>query len=195
MNNTQEGVGLGEEPIDGFAGLLERIANVAVETGSAVLRDVDNAWDQGVAYTRQLIDRAVKLDYFRDIASTAYKHAESGLGKASGAVRQKAQEVDGHLDKLAETEPEIAGFIDGFVNAWTTLPCQRLDSREYTRHVTYGRVVGFASSVPLMFGGTKSKVIGAIPYLVRGAQYLRDKVSEASASVDARYQPAAQPAN
>lgn len=169
-------------------GLWGRIS-AAVDEGAVLAKhayagiktDIRELAELGESKLRGLIDKAVENDSIRQMAKAFFANAKKGKAVAVKALKREHAKYERTLDELVDDKPEIVGFWDGFVCIFLTTPADRRPgSRIYATHAKYGKVVGVASAV-LLFLPVRgiSAVLGALPVLVRGAQYLQKKVLDA----------------
>jgi hypothetical protein len=154
--------------------------------------DIRDLVELGESKLRNLIDKAVENETIRQMARAFFANVQKGKAAAVEALRREHSRCERQLEEMAGDKPEIVGFWDGFVYIFLALPANRRPgSRIYITHVKYGKVVGVVSAVLLFLpaGGVRA-VLGALPVLVRGAQYLQEKVMAAKDRVRQSRPPA-----
>jgi hypothetical protein len=161
---------------------------IAKHTYEGIKKDVEELVALGETRLNRLIDALVEDDTIRKMASAFFKNVVKGKDAAVAALRSEYAKCQQKLDDMVEDKPEIVGFWDGFASIFlATQPDRRPRSRVYTTHVRYGKVIASASAVLLFFGtGRIAALIGSVPVIVRGAEYLKKKILDAKVEAGAR---------
>ena len=177
-----------------FDETFERYLNRTEKVVDGVCADIKNLYHISEEKVKKTIDELVGSSEVRDLGSVVSDNAGKGKAKVQEALKGRYDFYNVRLDELAQDNPRVAGFVDGFVNAY--LPNanthRRPKSEIYNMHVTYGKVVGWGSAYMLF--STRSLlrfVAGSMPVWTRTAKYFNAKVAEAKAAEAASSNPVA----
>ncbi len=172
----------------GVVGMLERAADIGYETVVQIAADVSAVAAKGYDAVSETVKKGVESPYFQRAVVEPYQHVKGDVKKVGAAIGEAAKDVDGQLDKMALTDPDVVGFIDGTVEAWTGTKKERMNqSQPYTEGVMVGKAVSFGVAGAMLFGNRYMKMIASIPALVRLVPYVAEKFQAATSTVQARY--------
>lgn len=154
---------------------------IAKHAYEGIMKDIRDLAELGEVKLHELIDEVAADDTIRKMATAFFKNIGRGKDAAVSALKLEYARCQEKLDEIVDGKKEIVGFWDGFASIFLATPAQRRPrSKVYTTHVKYGKVIGVASAVLLFFpGGRIGALIGSIPVIVRGAEYLKKKVLDA----------------
>lgn len=170
---------------DRISATVDEGAALAKHAYEGIKADIRELAELGESKLLNLIDRVVKDETIRPMATAFFANVQKGKAVAVEALRREHAKYERTLEAMVDDKPEIVGFWDGFVCIFLAIPADRRSrSRVYTAHAKYGKVVGVVSAILLFLpaGGVRA-VLGALPVLVRGAQYLQKKVMDAKDKV------------
>ncbi|MBA4388552.1 MAG: hypothetical protein C0404_11260 [Verrucomicrobia bacterium] len=171
--------------LDSVTAKLRLQAEIAGHALSGIGSDLKELISMGEKKMEALIDRVVEEQTIRKMARSFYNNARKGKTEAVASLKKEYAAYQNKLDELVETKKEVVGFWDGFVSIFLTTPAGRSRSTIYRTHVKYGKVIGGATALFLFLPARGiGALIGSLPIVVRGAQYLQKKVQAAKEKVD-----------
>lgn len=179
---------------DRISATVDEGAELAKHAYEGIKADIRDLVELGDAKLRSLIDKIVENDILRQMATAFFANAQKGKAVAVEALRREHAKYEQKIEEMVDDKPEIVGFWDGFVCIFLAIPAdRRTESKVYAIHAKYGKVVGVVSAIFLFLpaGGVRT-VLGSLPVLVRGVQYLQKKVMDAKGKVKQSKQPAGQ---
>lgn len=170
-----------EELVHDISATIEEGLEIAKHTYEGIKKDIQELVALGEDKLRTLIDRVAENDTIRKTAREFFQNVGKGKDAAIAALKREYARSQAKLDEMVDEKKEIVGFWDGFVSIFLTTSAERRPrSKVYMTHVKYGKVMGVASAVFLFFpAGRIGMLIGSLPVVVRGAEYLKKKVMEA----------------
>jgi hypothetical protein len=197
MNNTKNKRTLDSlfgEFADGLREVADVIETTAKNVGDEFAKTYDTISDRVADFpefsakkVEDAFDKVLANEKVYDILSTAYESAKKGKDEVTQALRKKYDACQSELDSYAKTKPEVAGFIDGYLNIMLATPANRRPrSAIYNQHVKYGKVAAVGTSF-LPIGALRLVSVGA-PLLSHASKYFHEKFEDAKEEVKAKSQ-------
>lgn len=175
--------------LDSIAGAVTDKARGYAAVTSAMMENVGTDLKAlaaaGEERLMQSIDTVLGDEKLGGLVQTVRQYGVDGYDRVKEALQDKAKAYDAYMDGVAKKRADLAGLSDGFLSIYLNTPCDRKPrSKVYKAHVTYGKAIGVVSAVAFLTGTkTYQKVLGALPLITRGAEYLKQKFYEAQAQV------------